>query len=224
MLKMTWRSEEKRLGSETPLNWSRRRPRSCIGPYNQWTRHKYNCVFIQLLFCVRSEVLATVFLKIRVFWNVTPCRRASVSCCWKYRSPFNYRVKQSTDRNPMFFLRCILHSSQRHRLFCLHVVSAIGTNKDVIIFHIFMPDIIISIMIDIASGIAVCTSHRKVWTSLRLRRTLTDPSAAWRHVLEELNFFSFWVSNPRPSDRMQPALLSYTASSHIWKVCMWYKT
>jgi hypothetical protein len=37
------------------------------------------------------------------------------------------------------------------------VVIAIGTSNDVIIFHNFMPDIIIKI--DIGSGIAVCTSQ-----------------------------------------------------------------
>jgi hypothetical protein len=37
-------------------------------------------------------------------------------------------------------------------------VIAIGTSNDAIIFHNFMPDIII-IMIDVGSGIAVCTSQ-----------------------------------------------------------------
>ena len=38
-----------------------------------------NVFVIKLLFRVRLEVLAAVLLKIRVFWNVTPCRWASVS-------------------------------------------------------------------------------------------------------------------------------------------------
>jgi hypothetical protein len=33
-------------------------------------------------------------------------------------------------------------------------------------------------------------------------------------------FFKLWVSNPRPSGRMQPALLSYAARGHVCKICI----
>jgi len=56
------------------------------------------------------------------------------------------------------------------------VVSAIGTSKDVIIFHIFMSDIIISITIDIDSSIAVCTSQGMSVTGVKTNpdRSLSD--------------------------------------------------
>jgi len=87
-----------------------------------------------------------------------------------------------------------------------------------------MPDIIIIIiiMIDNGRGIAVCTLRGMKVTAVKTNpdRSLSDVASCTRRP----EIFTLWVSNPWPSDRMQPALLSYAPRGHICKVCMYCKT